>query len=510
MTPAEQRQFLANLRDPLWRLSNLYKIIAKDTSVITFRPNEVQAQFLHDMHTRNVIPKARQRGLSTVIQLLMLDSALFTPNFKGKVIAQDQDAATEIFRDKLKFAYQNLPPALLAQVPLVKDSASELLFPNGSSVAVTTSARSGTVQMLHVSEFGKIAAKFPGKAREVITGSIPAVPPDGLIFVESTAEGAEGEFFEMCRRAIAKQEQGARLTPLDFKLHFYSWWDAAEYRINPAGVAITEKDNDYFNDLELKLRRKIEPERRAWYVKTREGLNDDQEKMWQEYPSTVEEAFKVSTEGCYYTEQLRKARMEGRITTVPHDPTLPVSTFWDIGQNDETAIWCVQQDRLTYRAINFHEQTGENFDYFVRWLQAQNYTWDVHYLPHDADAKRQGKGPKPQSAKDMLQELAPGWRFEIVPRIADTNIGINQTRGVFPLVVFDEARCKDGLTHLELYRKEWDDQRAVWKDRPRHDRHSNAADAFRQLGQAHANGQTRRQITPPPAGKNRTRSARVV
>jgi hypothetical protein len=478
------------LSDPTWRLCNLYKIIAKDTSVIQFVPNPAQRQFLVDMHTRNVIPKARQRGLSTMIQILMLDSALFTSNFKGRVIAQDEPAATEIFRDKLKFAYMNLPEAIRDRLPLQKKSETELIFPNGSSVAVTTSARSGTVQMLHVSEFGKIAAKYPGKAREVITGSIPAVPPDGLIFVESTAEGQDGSFYKMVQTAKALQESGKKLTPLDFKLHFYSWWDADEYQIDPEDVVIETQDREYFDDLEQKINRTLGPARRAWYVKARTGLEGDQEKMWQEYPSTVDEAFQVSTEGTYYAEQFKRARKENRICRVPYDPSLPVSTFWDIGQNDETAIWCVQQERRTFSVINYVEETSESFSYFVGWLKDQGYTWHMHFLPHDATHKRQ-QGLRNQSAEEMIQELAPGWRLEIVPRIPDVTLGIRQTRDIFPRCYFDEEKCAVGLRHLELYKKEWDKGRACWKDIPRHDAHSNGADAFRQLGQAVANDQLR-------------------
>ena len=95
--------------------------------------------------------------------------------------------------DNVKFAYDNLSEDLKSVMPLSKDSASELLFThNNSSIRVGTSMRSGTLQYLHISEFGKICAKYPDKAEEVITGSIPAVPANGVIFIESSAEGADG------------------------------------------------------------------------------------------------------------------------------------------------------------------------------------------------------------------------------------------------------------------------------------------------------------------------------
>src|SRR3546814_18785208 len=79
-------------------------------------------------------------------------------------------------------------------MPLARDSANELLFAhNNSSIRVATSMRSGTIHRLHVSEFGKICAKFPDKAHEVVTGSLPAVPLDGIAIIESTAEGQSSE-----------------------------------------------------------------------------------------------------------------------------------------------------------------------------------------------------------------------------------------------------------------------------------------------------------------------------
>ena len=480
--------FASQMADPWWRVTSgaLYKITNKQKQVVPFKPNPVQLHLLRSMHTRNVIPKVRQRGLSTVIQILMLDSALFQDHFQGVVIAQDKDAASAIFNNKLKFAYNRLPDFVRDTMPLQSDSKTEIVLPNGSNVLVTTSARSGTTSMLHVSEMGKIAANYPDKAKEIMTGSIPSVPMDGFVFVESTAEGREGKFFDLVQKAIKLSEAGTRLTKLDFKLFFYSWWDADEYQLDPATVVITQADHEYFNKLERVINRPIEIARRAWYCKTRESFS--LEEMWQEYPSTVEECFMVSTEGTYYADQFSRARKENRIRQVPHDPTLPVATFWDIGANDETAIWCIQHDRTAFNVINYIEATGEPFAFFVNWLRDLGYTWSSHYLPHDAEARRQ-QGMRNFSARDMIQDLCPGWNLQIVPRVPETVQGIQQTRDLFPRCWFDEERCKVGLNHLELYRKEWDRTHGCWKNEPRHDVHSNAADAFRMCAQAVANRQ---------------------
>src|SRR3990172_3098364 len=96
----------------------------------------------------------------------------------------------------------------------------ELSLTNGSMVYVGTSMRSATVQFLHVSEFGKISRRTPEKAKEIVSGSFNAVHPGQMIFVESTAEGRAGEFFDMCDGAQKKQQASSKLTQLDFKFHF--------------------------------------------------------------------------------------------------------------------------------------------------------------------------------------------------------------------------------------------------------------------------------------------------
>ena len=96
-----------------------------------------------------------------------------------------------------------------------------------------------------------------------------------------------------------------------------------------------------------------------------------------------------STEGCYYTDQLTKARKENRISTVPHVEGVPVNTFWDIGSSDGTAIWFHQRIGQENRFIRFCEAWGEPYSYFVRYMQSLGYVWGKHYLPHDATHKRQ-------------------------------------------------------------------------------------------------------------------------
>ncbi|MCK7581083.1 MAG: hypothetical protein MZV65_39305 [Chromatiales bacterium] len=500
-TEADFAELRRYLDDPIWRITSgrLYKIMVKsdDSSdglgfVVPFVPNAAQMTLIRALHYRNLILKARQLGFTTLVAIIWLDHALFVSDQRCGIVAHDRDSAETIFRDKVKFAYERLPPPLLEAMPLARDSASELLFAhNNSSIRVATSMRSGTIHRLHVSEFGKIAAKYPEKATEVITGSIPSVPIDGILVIESTAEGAVGPFYEISTRAQALAETGKALTKRDYKFHFFPWFQNPEYRLDPDGVVIGEGDARYFQRIEGEIGQKLTPEQRAWYVATRDAdYPGNPELMWREYPSTPDEAFQQSTEGCYYAQELAVARSQGRMCRIPQLDE-PVNTFWDIGRSDQTAIWFHQPVGLEHRFIRYHEASGEKLGYFVKYLQDTGYLWGRHYLPHDAEHRRLSDSNK--SIREMLEDL--GLRdIEIVPRIDDVNHGIQQTRQAFNLCWFDEAGCKEGLGRLQTYRKRWNRTTGFWANEPLHDAASNGADAFRMFGQAMAGGMLRQSM----------------
>jgi hypothetical protein len=499
-SPLTEHELARCLADPMWRLTSgkLYRILVKGDDeedsnglIVPFIPNAAQLRLLNNLHYRNIILKARQLGYTTLICILWLDHALFNGNSRCGIIAHDREAAEVIFRDKIKFGWDHLPPALKDAFPLAACNKSEMLFEhNNSSIRVATSMRSGTIHRLHISEFGKICAKYPDKAIEVVTGSIPAVPKTGILVIESTAEGRDGEFYKITTRAQAMQQQKKVLTPRDYRFHFSPWFSAPEYRLDPEGVMITEKDREYFNKVEAKMRVTLDNQQRAWYVATRDAdFSGNEERMAQEFPSTPEEPFQVSTEGTYYAVQIANARKQGRFKeSLPVLHGTPCFTFWDIGNSDGTAVWVIQRIEYEWRCIAFKEGWGEPYSYYVQWLQSLGLVWDTMYLPHDADHVRQGQNVN-KSPKQMLDELMLGVRFEIVPRIDDVNWGIQQTRDVFPLLWFDETQCKEGIIHLESYRRKWNERQQTWSSEPdKMGGHSEAADALRQFAQAYSAG----------------------
>lgn len=492
--PTNEAELQACLGDPAWRVCSgfLYSIMVKtpdgeDNSVVPFIPNRAQRRLMARLHYRNIICKARQLGFTTLVSILWLDHALFNADQRCVIVAQDKDTAGEIFRDKVKLAYERLPDFLRAMFPLKSNSASEIHFAhNNSAIRVSTSARGGTPHRLHISEYGKICAKYPDKANEVVTGSLPAVPLDGICIIESTTEGTEGDFYDKTQRAIAQAQSGAPLSQKDFRLHFFAWWQEPGYRL-ATPVPMTDKDREYFAMVEGQTGTTLDQQQRNWYVATREGdLGGDPEKMWQEFPSMVSELFQVSTEGTYYAVQLASMRKEGRLCHVPHAVGVPVNTFWDIGNSDGTAIWFHQRVGFEDRFINFIEGWGESYSFYVQQMQKMGYVWGTHYLPHDAAHKRQ-QGHKVASPEDELRELGIGGDWTIVPVVDEVIHGIQKTRDRFGSMFFDAEKCALGISHLGNYKKTWDRARGAWKIHTpsKIDGHSEAADALRQFAQGY-------------------------
>ncbi|MDX9742066.1 MAG: terminase [Gammaproteobacteria bacterium] len=525
--PTNAEELARCLADPEWRLFSgcLYKIMVKgddkirpdgtieeaDSFVMPFRPNRAQRRFIRRLWHRNLILKARQLGFTTLVAILWLDHALFNSNQRCGIIAQDREAAEAIFRDKVRFAYDNLPTEIRERFPLARDSAVELLFDhNNSSVRVATSMRSGTIHRLHVSEFGKICAKYPDKAQEVVTGSIPAVPTNGVLVIESTAEGREGDFFKMVQIAEANEASAKVLTPRDYRLHFYAWWMEEKYRIDACTVDLTREDHEYFEKVEIEVKKslgidlKLDPEQKAWYVATkRADFSGAEERMWQEYPSFPAEAFQVSTEGNWYAKDMIALRKRGGITRVPR-LDLPVNTFWDIGNGDGCAIWFHQDLRGEDRFIDYFEAHNEDLRFYVAELRARGYVFGTHFLPHDADHKRLSDYNR--STKEMLQDLMPGERFTIVPIITELVTGIQQTRKHLKGAYFDEVGCDKGIKRIEGYRKRFSRADNRYTNQPdKSNGCSEGADALRQWAQAkelgmldNASGRYANYEEPPP------------
>lgn len=460
------------LSDRWWRLNNLYHIKDVKGQKVLFKPNWAQENFYKDIWYYNCVLKARQLGFSTFIAIYILDACLWNDDIRcGIIDASLPDAKKKL--EKIKYAYKYLPDWLRERNPTKKSGAEEIEFENGSGVVVGTSHRGDTLQILHISEYGKIAARYPDKAIEIKTGALNAVHAGQQIFVESTAEGQQGEFFDLVENARRLKASGSHLTPLDPKFHFYAWWQHPSYVLGETDIDNTIIDAElakYFDSLPIDLT----PGQKAWYVKKAESQG---EHMKREFPSTPEEAFEASLEGAYFTKQLEAARKQGNIAPLPYEPSLPVYTFWDIADNsDYMSVWFFQHVGNEYRFIRYIQAAGEDYGWFQNQMNSFGYVYKEHCWPHDGGHKNQ----TPQgimSKKEIANTygIAP---IRIVGRTKDKMSSIQRARTILPRCKFCAVNAAEGIKLLQSYRKEWNEKLGVWKDTPRHDDASHCADAF--------------------------------
>lgn len=479
-------------KSPWWRLNHLYHIVDEHGKAIPFRPNDEQTEYYNNLWYRNIILKSRKLGFSTLELLLNLDQALFNKDYSGIVIADTRENGGNLF-SALEFAYDHLPEALKLALPLKsRESKSRLEFVHGSKVSVTTSARGGTPQNLHVSEMGKIGAREPAKALEIVTGSFEAVPIDGRITVESTAEGNSGQFHDLVMTALKRQQEGLPETRLDFRLHFFAWYRKKTNRLEAQGVVISPEMEKYFRELEAKLGITFDAEQRAWYVKKQETLG---RKMKREHPTTPQESFEVAIEGGVYADELAQMRERGRFLDIPIDPNEPVNTFWDLGTNNATAIWMHQFIGMQNRFVAYHQDTGRGLQHYKNWLadwaEEHGIRWGRHYLPHDANLSILGEDVTTKYAI-LTSGMNALKNAEVVPRISDITTGIEVTRAAMVRDTYiDRERCAEGIKCLDAYQYKWDENRGQWSSEPLHNWASDGADSFRGWAQGYRSPRAR-------------------
>lgn len=196
-------------------------------------------------------------------------------------------------------------------------------------------------------------------------------------------------------------------------------------------------------------------------------------------------SYEAPNPGAFYGDELRLARRRGRIGFFPPDPRLPVSTFWDLGMGDHTAVWCCQFLGEEVRAVFYLEDFGKAFPHYFaelsRWASENNLRWGKHFGPHDLEVREFSSG---RSRIETARKA--GFPMEVVPRWnqhdgLDVSEGIEAVRALFPRMFFHEPGTQRGLSALADYKRRWDEREARFTESPAKNWACHGADAFRML-----------------------------
>lgn len=468
-------KFMDKLKDKDRRVTSgkLYKILNKEGKLVPFIPNAEQLDYFRNKHKRNVIVKARQLWFSTLIQVDMFDDVLWNKNMHAAVIAQDSDTATEIFDKKIKVMWENLPKRLKEHLDVKRERSNMFFFGrNGSSIRTAVKLRGTTVRRLHISEFWYTSVHDRKKADEIFNGAIEAVPVDGIVTIESTAEGAEGLFYEIAKGA--KQIKDMALAPHDmqWKLFFYPWHEHLDYSID-SNVWLTSEEQEYFTMLDNKQNIKLSQGQKKWYALK---WRDKKDAIYKEYPSYFDEAFNLSIKGSYYEKDLELARRQGRVWLYPWNPQLEVMTSWDLwgsGWGDTTCVWFEQVWQDKVYCIDYLEFDNMSWLEQLQIVKARGWYNVTKWIgPHDIRNNHDG-----MSKRDLAKQM--NIEFIVVKKSMNLTNDIQMVRTVMPKMRFDELHCKLWLDRLALYRRGFDEKNGIFVDTPAHNGASHGCDALR-------------------------------
>lgn len=496
------------LRDPIWRLCNLYQIMNAKGKAVHFVPTPEQRVVIWVIHKLGwlslIIPKARQLGISTVLLLMALDLQVFEKGFAGALIDKKGDDCSKKMREKYHFSWGQLPEHIRNEFNVVRSNDGELTVelkplpgqkekPVQSIFQADIGFRGGTVRWLHVSEWGWIQNNDRQRSREIQTGAIPAAEKadNGIKIIETTWQGGlDGEMGPYVNEALDTPEH--QKGPKSWRILFFPWFTEPTYRqphgyIDPVSAA-------YFREIAPKILADhgavLTPEQMLWYAEKRRTAVSAKT-MKEEYPSLCSECWENVPVGSIYGKWIDEARVEGRISnfTAPRD--YPVHTFWDLGHSMNTVDILIQITPNQIRIVDALMEVDMTVEQRGEWHKQLGWNYGNHYLPWDADTDNASIGIKP--IDHYRRVFGPTCR--VVPQCRTKWDGIGIVRANFNRFVFcADALAKDTSTpggrvkqlieHLGRYRAERETSTGIAKDEPVHDRYSHAADALRQLGQA--------------------------
>jgi len=273
------------------------KIRPKTGDLKSFELNGVQllaheraeAQLKRTGKVRLLIVKGRQMGISTYAEGRFFQKVTHRRGVRAFILTHRDDATTNLFGIAKRF-YESCPELIRPETRA--SNARELDFgvlDSGYRVGTAKAegvGRSDTIQYLHGSE----VAWWTG-SQEHAAGVLQSVPdePGTEIWLESTANGIGGLFYNLCMQAMRGENE--------YELLFFAWFTHGEYRTTPPeGWAPEGEMAEYMALHGLGLDQMYWAQLKNAALAAADGLPADKIcwRFRQEYPATVQEAFQSS------------------------------------------------------------------------------------------------------------------------------------------------------------------------------------------------------------------------
>ena len=394
---------------------------------IPYTPRELQNKLHEDLNNYRFAVLACHRRFGKTVMLInhliraALQNKLINPRYA--YIAPTYKQAKNIAWDYLKM--------FAGSIPTTRFNATELRcdLPNGARITLLSSENPDSLRGLALDGvcIDEVAQIEPKLWNEIIR---PALSDrKGFCYFIGTPAGMSNLFYELYQHAVADDKWYAYTAPASkTKIIDQEELDAAKKQMG---------DTKYRQEFEC-----------DWVA---------------------------NIEGSIYGKIMKKLEDNKQITLMAYDPTLLVSTVFDIGVGDSTAIVFFQKLGNTIRIIDFYENRREGLPHYIQVLKEKDYIYDKHFAPHDIEVQEFSSG---KTRREVAYQL--GIRFRILPKLPLED-GIHSLKMILPRCYFNLDKTKPLIDALRHYHRKYNEKMKMFNNKPVHDWSSHACDAMRYL-----------------------------
>ncbi len=394
---------------------------------IPYTPRELQNKLHEDLNNYRFAVLACHRRFGKTVMLInhliraALQNKLINPRYA--YIAPTYKQAKNIAWDYLKMFAGSIPTTRFNETELRCD------LPNGARITLLSSENPDSLRGLALDGvcIDEVAQIEPKLWNEIIR---PALSDrKGFCYFIGTPAGMSNLFYELYQHAVADDKWYAYTAPASkTKIIDQEELDAAKKQMG---------DTKYRQEFEC-----------DWVA---------------------------NIEGSIYGKIMKKLEDNKQITLMAYDPTLLVSTVFDIGVGDSTAIVFFQKLGNTIRIIDFYENRREGLPHYIQVLKEKDYIYDKHFAPHDIEVQEFSSG---KTRREVAYQL--GIRFRILPKLPLED-GIHSLKMILPRCYFNLDKTKPLIDALRHYHRKYNEKMKMFNNKPVHDWSSHACDAMRYL-----------------------------
>jgi len=280
---------------------------------------QLEAQLAKTGKVRAIVLKARQQGISTYCAARVFWKTYFTPYTRSVVMAHDSATSDALFNMS-----RNIIDNMEEPPTLQKSNAKEILFEHNKSgyrlytAGAKEAGRGTTPTIAHLSEVA-----FWQFDEQILAGLFQGISQENEteVILESTANGASGEFFRLFQGAINGDNE---YVPI-----FLPWYITPEYRRKaPEGFELTEEEEELVENYSL--------DNDQLYWRRLKIGESGEKKFIQEYPASAEEAFLVTGNSVFDQEIVQMYEVKAPDYTRAFDYE---SSYFEDNRNGHLEMW---------------------------------------------------------------------------------------------------------------------------------------------------------------------------